>query len=233
MLNNRSNPESGNIIFIILIAIVLIGALTAAIQQTSDGESANIDDESLAIKAAEVQRATAEIERGILYIAQNGISESDISFAHPESTSSALNEYGDITADSSPSDQVFHPNGGAANYPAIPSDIQSTSSIWEFYGGTHLPGVGSDKADLIAVLPNVTAQFCEKINKLNGQTDTQPDDDGTCLKLADTERFGNSGTFNDSSTNTVDDTTFTKTPALQACVTCGTAYHFYHVLLPR
>ena len=137
--------ERGNLLFMILIAVVLVGLLTAAIQSSSRPEGANIDSEALVIKASEVQRYASELERAILFIMQNGKSESDIRFAH----SDAHADYGDLSADGDPTDQVFHRLGGAAEYRAPPVDI-SDGSAWEFYGGTHLPGVGSDRADLVA-----------------------------------------------------------------------------------
>jgi hypothetical protein len=243
---SRREHERGNILFIILLAVVLIGLLTAAIQATNNSESSNIDDETLVIRASDVQRAAAEIERGVKYIMQNGKSETELSFAHP----SAPSDYG--TIGTNPETEVFNPDGGAATYPAVASDIND-GSPWEFYAGTALPGIGTSKADLVAVLPNVTAQFCEKINALNGQSG-QPADTGAsaaagatgagdCIMMGDVGRFGDGvGDQYYSTPNTVDATTFEQDPSIsaarpaaQACVQCaiGPAYHFYHVLLAR
>lgn len=241
----KTRQQSGNILFIILIAIALLGLLTFAIQSTSRPDGANIDKEELAIRVTEVQRYASELERAVMFAMRNGISESDLRFAHPNNNS----DYGDLSADTDPSDQVFHREGGGATYRDPPDDIND-GSAWEFYGGTHLPGVGSSKADLIAVLPNVTDAFCTKINQLAGQTGT-PTDTGTgnasganpgdCLYLGDDGRFDGSQQFY-STVNTVDETTFEQDEeasaartALQACVVCSrdSANHFYHVLLAR
>lgn len=237
--------ESGNILFIILIAVVLIGALTAAIQSTNQPESATIDGETLTIRLSEVQRYAAELERGVAFIMRDGKSESDLRFAHPEASS----DYGDLAADSDPSDQVFHREGGGAGYRPAPEGVND-GSAWEFYGGTHLPGVGSSRADLIAVLPNVTQQFCDKINQQAGQSTTPADtgtgaasgsDPGDCLNIGAPGRFSDSQQFY-ASPNTVDETTFAQDPvtgsaytALQACVRCArdSQNHFYHVLMAR
>lgn len=238
--------ERGNILFIILLAVVLIGLLTAAIQATNNSEGANIDDETLIIRASDVQRAAAEIERGVKFIMEDGKSETQLSFAHP----SASSDYGTIGTD--PEAEIFNPDGGAANYPAVPANIND-GSAWEFYAGTALPGIGTSKADLIAVLPNVTQQFCERINTLNGQSG-QPQDTGAsaasgttsagdCIYMGTLGRFGDgTGDQYYSTPNTADATTFEQDPstsearpAAQACVRCaiGPAYHFYHVLLAR
>ena len=243
--NHKRQGESGNLLFMILIAVVLIGALTAAIQYTGRPEGANIDKETLVIRASEVQRYASELERAVLFIVQqNGKSETDIRFAHPNAPA----DYGDLSADPDPTDQVFHRNGGAAKYRAPPDDIND-GSAWEFYAGTHLPQIGGSKADLIAVLPNVTLEFCRKINDLNQQGGDQPEDTGaviaagnnpgSCLNIGALGRFDAARQFYDapSTPNTVDEGTFTTMPAPQGCVQCvdmaGAPYHFYHVLYAR
>lgn len=231
-------------LFMVLIAIVLIGALTAAIMSAGDGENSNISAEDLAIKVSEAQRQAAEYERAVLFILQNGISEADLRFAHPEESA----DYGDLAADTTPENQVFAPKGGAATYRPPPADIND-GSAWEFYGATAIPGIGSAKADLVAVLPHVTAQFCARVNALNGQT--APQDTGTtppsgpapgnCVHIGSLGRFSDARQFY-ASPNTMDQTTFMQDatisaakPAPQACVVCelDSERYFYHVLLAR
>lgn len=236
--NNHRQKERGNIMFMILIAIALIAVLTAVISGSNNSENAGIDSETLTIRVSEIQRYASELERGINYIMQNPVSESDIRFAIPTDTANATG-YGDLAADTDPTDQMFHQDGGAANYRAPPQDIQSAASPWEFYGGTRIPGAGTDRADLIAVLPNVTQQFCEKINDVNGQTATPAEDGSGNINEGASARFGSGGTpvtFDDATPNTLNAATFSKTPALQACVTVAGSpnqYHFYHVIMPR
>lgn len=238
--------ESGNVLFVILLAVVLIGLLTAAIQGSNNSESANIDEETLVIRASEVQRYASELERAVAYIMRDGKSESDLRFAHPD----AHSDYGDLSADADPSDQAFSSAGGAAAYRDAPAGIND-GSAWEFYGGTHIPGMGTEsRAELIAVLPNVSQAFCEKINEINGQSGTPADtgastasggDPGACLAIGSLGRFDDSQQFY-TTINTTDESTFEQDPntsearpAPQACVVCtaGSANHFYHVLLAR
>lgn len=247
----RQQAESGNILIMILIAIVLIGLLTAAIQSGSNTEGATIDREEVIIRTTEVQRYASELERAVNYIMQDGKSESDIRFAHPNFTHS---DYGDLATDPDPSDQVFSASGGAAEFRDPPASINDGSE-WEFYGGTHIPGMGTSRAELIAVLPNVTQQFCDYVNEINNQSGTPGDTGGSlasgnsagnCLNMGADGRFGATYTFYETPTtsapNTVDETTFEQDPntaaarpAPQACVVCAAdgANHFYHVLLVR
>lgn len=230
----RRHNERGNVLFIILIAVALIGILTAVIQNSNNSDSANIDDETLAIKITEVQSYASELERAVLYIMESGKSESDIRFAHAD----AHSDYGDLSADPDPSDQVFHRDGGAANYRTPPAGLND-GSAWEFFGGTHLPAIGTGRADLIAVLPNATQAFCDRINEINGQSGT-PTDTSACLGNVVTDRFDDSDQFV-SAPNTVDEATFEQDPAYsavrpapQACVRCADSNNYlYYVLLAR
>ncbi len=225
--------ESGNVIFFILMAIVLIGLVTAALR--SGGGDANIDKESLFLKVTQARQHASELERAITFIMQNGASETDIRFAHPD----AHSDYGVIAT--TPQFQVFSTQGGGAEYRLPPADVQIAAADWEFYSHTHIPGAGSSRAgfrraELIAVLPDVTLQFCAKINEINNQTGAPDDNGGGCLH--DTgKRFGTATPpFDDTVTvNLLDETvaSFSTTPAPQACVTCGGVRHFYHVLISR
>ncbi|MCB9965364.1 MAG: hypothetical protein H6855_04710 [Rhodospirillales bacterium] len=221
------HKESGNVLFMILIAIVLTGLLTVALQNTSQTGNENIDRETMMIRASQIRQHLSEIENAIQYIFQNNlISESDLRFAHPE----APTDYGTIT--DTPEQQIFNRQGGAATYRLPPSGVNDGSN-WEFYGGTAMPGVGSDRADLVAVLPNVTQEFCEFLNEQLGYT-AQPQDPGTCVNEGAGGRF-DAGTQFSASPNVPDDATFSITPALKACIECTAdgSYHYVQVIMSR
>lgn len=255
-LRKARKNERGNVLFLVLIAIVLLGALTAAVQNTGNPESSNIDDETLVIRASEVQRYASELERAVRFVLQNGNSQDDIRFAHPNNHA----DYGDLAADADPREQVFHREGGGANYRDPPSNIND-GSAWEFYAGTHIPGIGrADRTELVVVLPHVTQAFCDKINSLNEQNGTMEDtgassasgtDPGDCVNAGALGRFdagqqfySTVNTMNEAATSFEHDpNTSAARPALQACVVCsadtnsanGTTdeRHFYHVLFAR
>jgi hypothetical protein len=222
--------ERGNIFVFIFIALILIALLTVAVRGTSGGKN-NVTQEDLKIQAAQTLRTAAELESAVRQVLDNGASESEIRFAHTD----AAADYGTIAT--TPEFQVFSKSGGRAEYRLAPSTIlASGSGAWEFYGTTAIPRVGSDRPELIAVLPNVTAGFCATINKQLGLTNV-PDDDVTgatpdCVQGSSTDRFGPSADFS-SVPNTLDATTFDQLPMTQACVTCGANYHFYSVLMSR
>lgn len=227
---NRAG-ESGNVIIFILMAVVLIGIVTAAIRSGGD-ENANIDKEQLAIRASEARQYASELERAVAYIIQNGASENDIRFAIPNPAGGADMDYGDITV--SPEHQVFDRKGGGAEYRAPSPGLQVTPARWEFYGYTAAPQVGSDRADLIAVMPDVTPEFCSAINVANN-LDGQPLDDATCVDSGNTHYFNDSEQFtDDGSQNTMNTASFTSLPGGEACVKCNdNKLYYYHTLMSR
>jgi hypothetical protein len=242
--------ERGNMLFMILIAVVLIGLLTAAIMSTSTTDGANIDNETLVIRASEVQRTASEFERAVLFIISNRKSEADIRFAHPANHT----DYGDLAADTDPSDQVFHANGGGAAYREPPPDIQTAAGgKWEFYGGTAIPRRrhGQSRSDRRAAECHAAILQQDKRAQRPARHPTPEDTGATaagvgtagdCLNFGALGRFDGTQQFYDTP-NTVDETTFAQDsntsaarPALQACVKCDIgpdALHFYHVLLAR
>ena len=224
--------QRGSILVYILLAIVLLGALTVALRNNNTGGSGDIDKESMIIKAGQVQKDANELAAAVNDLLGNGISESDIRFAHDD----AATEYGNI--DDDPQNQIFGKEGAKATYKKPPENIND-GSPWEFFGSSRIVQVGSDRAELIAVLPNVTEAFCKGINSQLGFDPTiQPKDEVNgstpdCVKGTGSERF--QGSFNDASPNLLDEASFSKLPALQACVYCesDSTYNYYYVLLAR
>lgn len=227
------SPQSGSILVYILLGIVLLGVLTVALRNTSGGGSTDIDREDMIIKAGQVQKDASVLATAVNDLIANGISEADIRFAHDD----APMEYGNV--DDDPQNQIFGKEGAKATYKAPPAGVND-GSPWEFFGTTRIIQVGSDRADLIAVLPNVTEGFCKAMNsQLGFNAATQPTDSVSgsspdCVMGTSSDRFD--GEFNDASPNLLDETSFSKLPALQACVRCGDPvgpYNYYYVLLAR
>ncbi len=217
-------PSKGNALFMILIAITLIAALTYAITK-SDGGSANMTRERASIAADGMAAFAVNLKRAVDNMTRGGISESAISFA-----SASLTGYG--MPDTAPRNEVFNIGGGGVSYLDPPQNVNDGSQ-WEFSGTTAAPGVRDDATpDLMVVFPHLTESVCRAFNRKAGYTDSTPvpTDTGACVY--DTgARF--SGTFPTTGINTMDAATF-RTPAPFACVQCADdTYNAYYVLLER
>lgn len=225
--SHTRSSESGNILIYILGAIVLLGLLVV-ISKGSVTPGAGIDPEQLMIRVSEVQDYGQELEQAIAYVMSNGHSEVDIRFAHPDADSA----YGDIT--DTPSRQVFSRDGGGAKYRLAPDGIQTAATNWAFNGDNFVPQVGSNSADLIALLSNVSEDFCKKLNDLNNienPSDTPPQDPDD-FEITTTY----TGTFN-TSPEEIGDATLNANKKEGCIEGSGTpaaeTFHYYRVLLAR
>lgn len=231
MISNKTS-ERGSILVYILLGVVLLGVLTVALRNTGAGGSKDIDSEDMVLKAGQAQRYGSEITGAVNDLLANNISEADIRFAHDD----APTEYGNV--DTNPQNQIFGKQGAKATYRKPPEGVND-GSPWEFFGTSRIPEVGSDRAELIAVLPHVSEKFCKVMNaQLGFDRSTKPTDSGTgsspdCVMGTSSDRF--TGTFSDGAPNILEDVTFSRLPALQACVYCasGNSYNYYYVLLAR
>lgn len=217
----------------ILGAILLMGILIVVVKGSFQ-EGTSIDGEQLVVKASQVQQYAGEIERAVGYILNSGYSETALRFATNISST-----YGDIT--SIRPRQIFDPQGGAVEYKSPPSGIND-GTAWQFFATTHFTDMGIDtggsqKAELIAVLPNVTQAFCSQINRMVGQSSinlastSDPAANG-CVHQPGSEF---QGTFvAGGAVNLLDNAVVTKFPAKEACVKCNTGqFHYYKVLMTR
>jgi len=228
-----SRSRSGNMLVYILGAILLMGILIMLVKGSFQ-EGTAIDGEQLVIKASQVQQYAGEIERAVGYVLNSGYSEADLRFATNISST-----YGDITND--PKRQIFVTKGGGVEYKSPPSGVND-GTAWQFFATTHFTDMGIDtggsqKAELIAVLPNVTQAFCSQINRTVGQSSinlastSDPAANG-CVYQPGSEF---QGTFTaGGAVNLLDNAVVTKFPAKEACVKCSTGqFHYYKVLMTR
>ncbi len=232
-MSEKIKTEAGSIIFFVLLGILLLGLLTAALRN-SGIEGTSIDSETMTISVARMKDQANALERGVAFIIQNGASENDIRFSH----ANADPDYG--TMGTNQQFQVFSRAGGGVEYLPPPNGIND-GTPWHFYGHTDAPQVGSNAADLIAVLPNINKQACTIINKQLNQTGTMLDDGGNalsagCVYGSASLRFSSSGTYSDPVQNTMNeaDASFSSKPATSGCVTCDDgSRHYFRVLLAR
>lgn len=224
---------AGNMFVYILGAIFLMGILIVASKGNMQ-EGVGIDEERAVLSVTRVQRYVSEINSGVNAILSNGYSETDLRFALPETTG----PYGDIENDRKR--QVFAPEGGNVEYQLPPAGVND-GTPWQFYANTHITDIGTDlstnkKAELLAVLPNVTKSFCGAVNsaanqKIDLSLATDPSSGGCVYdSTVFTGAYGSGA-----GVNTPDPTKFTSHPAYEACVKCESdgKFHYYRVLLGR
>jgi hypothetical protein len=233
MKTGYTTSQNGNILFAILIAIALMGALTIVMSDGFSGAK-GISDTEMDAKVNKILAYSQSVKEAVeLVYAKDGVTETDFLFAHPKNHT----DFGDNLA-VSPTLQIFGAEGGGAQFLwPIPEGIND-GTPWEITGRTLAPNVGVNlNQDLLLYLPNVTEKFCRAVNKTLGYTENDiiPLDQTGCgfsgtLKWANT--YGT--TFNNFSNDFAADG-FKSLPAYYMCVQCeaDSNYYYYYTLLAR
>lgn len=152
-----NNDQSGNVLFLILIAVALFAALSYAVtQSTSGGGDARKESNSIII--GQISQYVASIDAAITKIKiLNGCDNLEISFERSpfDGSSSYFNP-------NSPSNfkcHVFHPSGGGAFH----SETAPAGNGWMY--GKNFGVRGSTMAEAIMVTRGFDRELCLEISK--------------------------------------------------------------------
>ncbi|MCI5061019.1 MAG: hypothetical protein MRY79_08105 [Alphaproteobacteria bacterium] len=169
----QPNPERGNVFFYILLAIVLVAALTYAVTRGNRGNVDVFTDQQAKLAAQEIIEYGNTIAAAVQKLRLRGCADTEISFEN--------DIYAGYTNSNAPADKschVFDLNGGALEYtkspepyffPANPSWRQSygfmTGSEWDGNGSTC---ADASCSDIIMILLPLDKKLCDQLNKLIG-----------------------------------------------------------------
>jgi hypothetical protein len=184
--------ESGNVLFLILIAVALFAALSYAVtSSTRSGGSSSSEERSL-ISSAQLTQYPAGIRTSLVRMVIDGIDAEEFYFNPPSefdcpSADDAICDEDDDERDEQRS--VFHPAGGGAAYQRSQPEVMANgkqgrwvfTSAWEIEDIGTGDGPGGERRgnDIIAMLPGVAAGVCRRINEQLGiDVDEGTDNDG-------------------------------------------------------
>ena len=234
--------ESGNVLFLILIAVALFAALSYAVTQSTRSGSGDASGETNLIGSAQVSQYPAGVRTSLVRMIISGTSTEQLEFNQPS-------EFGSLTNNNF---GVFHPTGGGAVFARGPSEVMASGNQtdWIFSSDYEILEIGlSDHGsgdtslgnDIIAFLPDVSANVCRKLNEELGistsgaGTDTIPGGGISTANLpadANTMDSGNTGIGAD-----IDqiDGNFAGQPfgCLDVNDDDSAPYLYYHVLIER
>jgi len=218
--------QSGNALWFILIAVVLLGALTITLSRGGSSSDQTGDFEQLSIKISQMLRFTKSIEEGVKNLQMlNSCSETDINFFDPNIAELAAYER---TPDTSDECKVFNVKGAGLAWQASPNGVNDGSD-WIFNGETRICGIDSDRSEVTIILKNMNQKVCEQINRrVLSDSTVGLDADGN----ESTEPYVPPHLEKDPVTEELCTTETTGRPT--GCVRdAGGEYIFYHVLIPR
>ena len=172
--HNKTNGESGNVLFLILIAVALFAALSYAVTQSTRTGGGTGDNETSLISSAQLTQYPAGIRTAVVRMIIGGTDVSNLEFNVPSA-------FGSLSATGR---GVFHPSGGGATYANAPVDVMSagTPGTWNFnaenqidlIGTTNAGGPTTATAEVIAFLPDISLTVCQRINEELGLPATPP-----------------------------------------------------------
>lgn len=175
-MNDLRSRERGNVLFLILIAVALFGALSYTVAEMMRGGNVNIGDEQSRIYAGEVLDYGRNIRQAVQSMRiSNGCRDADISF---ENTVEAGYANGTNTEC-----QVFSPDGGGLNYLVPVQELLDSAfsaqpgyGDYFFSGNVRVQNIGSgtggnEDLELVLFLPYLKQSICQQINSsLNTST---------------------------------------------------------------
>ncbi len=223
--------ESGNVLFLILIAVALFAALSYAVTQSTRSGGGDASSETNLINSAQLTQYPAGVRTSIVRMIISGTDVSELEFNPPS-------DFAGCTG-SPPTACVFHPSGGGATFTNAPSDVLDTggNGVWIFNAENEINQLGTTggtaaEADLIAFLPDITDSICARINQELGLPTTPPAEAG--IDFA-TEKFDGIGVCQGGCGGTIGDTGAAHALNGQpfGCFAQGGVNVYYHVLIER
>lgn len=165
--------ESGNVLFLILIAVALFAALSYAVTQSTRSGAGDTNSETNLISSAQLTQYPAGVRTSVVRMIIGGNAVEELIFNDP----SDFGVGGTVDTDTETARAVFHPNGGNATYQNPPRDVvTTTASTWHFNAEAQILNIGITDAsdsvanDIVAWLPDVTSGICKRMNEELGIT---------------------------------------------------------------
>ncbi len=176
------NNERGNILFLILLAVVLFAALSYAVTSATRGDGKNASGEKAELVASQIMQQAFNLENVITRLrVSGGCKDNEISFENP-----TVSGYTNANTPVDGHCKVFDPAGGGLSWITFPDGGSETASAAYQYLSIPVAGVGAWQenqsarcvvqsaqiretcSDLAVVLVGVPDKICAIINAKTG-----------------------------------------------------------------
>lgn len=179
-----SSRQSGNAFIYILIACVLLGALTYSLSRSvnTGGAAKDLDNTKATIAADAILAYAATAANVITQLDQTGVSEDEINFMIPS----------EATFNNAPTtEKLFHPDGGGLNYKPLPKDaidqaLASSPDAGYYIGRfSNFEWTPTTTQDVVFTAWGLTEATCAALNKkVLGTSTITADQNANRLKRA-------------------------------------------------
>ena len=156
--------SSGNVLFLVLIAVALFAALSYAVTQSSRSGGPNTVKETATINSSVLSQYTASLRAALQRMTTDNHNLLELEFNTPD-------HFTDLTSEAS---GVMHPNGGGVIYERAPAALLDATANptgqWIFTLNFEVAGIATSVAssvdgnELLALLPGVTKDVCTQAN---------------------------------------------------------------------
>jgi len=159
---NAYNPEGGNVLFLILIAVALFAALSYAVTQSTRSGGGDPDRETAILGGASLTQYPASLRTATIRLILSGTSVDQILFDAPSQANTGT--------EAQRARSLFLPTGGGALFQEAPANTMANAApgSWVFNGNFEINDIGLSGAggnELIAFLPGISSSVCESVNK--------------------------------------------------------------------
>mgnify|MGYP004062252051 CR=1 FL=1 len=165
--------SAGNVLFLILIAVVLFAALSYAVTSSSRQGGGGTDQEKVKLNASELLQYATVINTAVTRLKLvNGCSNENLSFESPQTGTLYENTNNPASDEKC---HIFSAEGGGVSYQDLNEDmLDSSHSSLKFYGDPIITGStqiyrvgtdsnGVDSKELILIFPYLTEALCREI----------------------------------------------------------------------
>ena len=231
----RYAGQSGNVLFLILIAVALFAALSYAVTSSTRTSGGTASNETNLISSAQITQFPASVSTAVIRMIISGVSVDEIRFNRPEDDEFDNLDSVDIG--------VFHPNGGGVSYTPAPADVMDGNKPgeWIFNAELEVPDIGLSGVggnDIIAYLVGLRKSICMKINEEYGIGATIPELDSSRASEYETRMIDDGSTdyeIPEDDVPDIDDGSGSFDGQPFGCFQDGGGgdYVYYHVVLER
>ncbi|MCK5374477.1 MAG: hypothetical protein KAJ40_04270 [Alphaproteobacteria bacterium] len=232
---SHQNNQKGNALWFVLLAVMLFGALAAALSRNTGIVNQTGNIEQFRVKAASLLRYSTSIETSVQRLLLEGLSENNLDFE-------AIGSDYENTNCADEKCEVFSTAGGGILYRNLSSVInEDTNENWIISAQNRIYLAGCDDAssscsELLLIAPDISRTLCLQINAMQNITNTggNPPEMGSFLI---DEKFD--GSFTDvinsdslGGTNASNEATEVQGRST-ACIMSSDIYYFYQLLVTR
>jgi len=223
--------QSGNVLFMILIAIVLFGALSFTVANMMNSGNTNyVGEEKAKLYASEIIDYNRKLKQAVQNLRiSEGCDATEISFAN------STNAFFDHSSGPRDACKIFSASGGDMTYiPLNTSALDSSFSgnanytVPYFTGGVRVLEIGTSNTELLGAALFLKQTVCQSINEELGLGSTIPIDDAALTYFT--------GAYTASATPDLADEAASLEGEMSFCAQVGDGspyYAYFSVLLPR